>query len=39
MPDAPCVLTHDFTKDADDPAQVRLRLQAMRAVVAAVEAL
>jgi hypothetical protein len=37
LPDAPAILTHDFIGGAGDPAQVRLRIQAMRAVVAAIE--
>jgi hypothetical protein len=37
LPDAPAILTHDFIGGANDPAQVRRRIQAMRAVVAAIE--
>lgn len=37
LPEAPAILTHDFIGGADDPAQVRRRIEAMRDVVTAIE--
>lgn len=37
LPEAPVILTHDFIGGADDPTEVRRRIQVMRDVVTAIE--